>query len=104
MSTYKPKKKKHRPPRINPEHQALFDELCEVFGKLGVEVRTEAGHFRGGLCIVEGENLLYLNKNHLIEQHIELLAEQLKTMELGNIYLSPRVREYLEEKSIIIEE
>ncbi len=104
MSTYRRKKRKTKPAKVNPEHQMLFDELCETLYKLGIEVRMENGYFEGGQCIVQDKKYFFLNKNHLIEQNIELLISELKSMDLGNIYLSPRLRTSIEDKSTIVEE
>ena len=94
MSTYKRKRKNL--PKIDPENDALFEELCEVFKKLGMEIRFEAGYFAGGICLLLDQKILFINKNYAIEQNIEMLLEQLKTVNLENIYLSPRLRSKIE--------
>ncbi|MEJ2634242.1 MAG: hypothetical protein P8184_02990 [Calditrichia bacterium] len=104
MSTFKKKRRRNKPVKVHPEQQLLFDELCEVLQKLGVEVRSELGQFNGGYCIIEGKDYFFLNKSLLIEQNIDILLEQLKSMELGNVYLSPKLRECLEDNQIAIEE
>jgi hypothetical protein len=101
MSTYK--KKKRIPPKIDPESSAVFDELCEVFKKIGMEVRFEAGYFEGGICLLEDQKILFINKNYPLEQNIEMLLEQLKTVNLENIYLSPRLRSKIEAIDTTIE-
>lgn len=103
MSTYRKKKHRKRVEKIQPEQQLLLDELREAFQKLGVEVKLEPGYFRGGYCIIEDKPYFYLNKNHRIEQHIDLLIAQLKKVDTSGIYLSPRLRTYLEKPEIITE-
>ena len=89
MSTYK--KKKRIQPKIDPESSALFEELCEVFKKLGMEIRMEEGYFSGGICLLEDHEILFINKNHAIEQNIDMLLEQLKTVNLDHFFLSPKM-------------
>ena len=101
MSTYK--KKKRIPPKIDPESSALFEELCDVFNKIGMEIRLEAGYFDGGICLLEDQRTLFINKNNPIEQNIDMLLEQLKTVNLENIYLPPRLRSRIEAIDTTIE-
>ncbi len=101
MNSSKVRKRKKRVLKIDPEEQALFDELCETLKKLGVEIRIEPGHFNGGYCVVGDQQFFFLNKNHLLEQNIDLLTMKLKRMDLKNIYLAPRIRDLLEENEFI---
>ncbi len=103
MSTYRKKKRRKPREKIHPEQQMLFDELCEALKKLGVEVKLEVGYFRGGYCVIEDKPYFYLNKNHRMEQNIDLLITQLKTMDTSGMYLSPRLRTYLDKPEIITE-
>jgi len=101
MSTYK--KKKRILPKIDPESSALFEELCDVFSKIGMEIRSEAGYFAGGICLLEDQKILFINKNIPMDQNIDMLLEQLKTVNLENIYLSPRLRSRIEAIDTTIE-
>jgi len=98
------KKTEHSPPKIPPERQQLLLQLFEVCQKLGIEVRTEAGHFEGGKCSLNGKEFIYLNKNQPIDQQIEILISFLKTTNLEKIYLSPKIRSYIEEDEFVIGE
>ncbi|GAB4381064.1 MAG: hypothetical protein Kow0042_31480 [Calditrichia bacterium] len=98
MNTSKRKKRRAAIQKVNPETQLLFDELCEVFQKMGIQVRQEPGYFRGGRCLVNGQEFFYVNKNQSIEYNIEMLVSQLKSLDLEKIYLSPKLRILLEEQ------
>ncbi len=98
MNTYKRRKKRRFAEKITPAQQELFDDLCQVYGKLGITVRVETGRFRGGYCLVEGEPFFFLNKHQTMEQKIELLLSQLKNFNTEKIFLSPRIREYITNK------
>lgn len=76
---------------------AIIDELEDVARRLGIEVRAEAGNFRGGRCVVDGEEIIMLNEHDLPETRLVVLAEALREAPLDTIYLKPAVRRALEE-------
>jgi hypothetical protein len=101
MSTYKKRKKTTL--KIDPESSALYEELCDVYRKVGIEIRMEVGYFAGGICLMDDHKTLFINKNNPIEQNIDMLLEQLKIVNLENIYLSPRLRSRIEAIDTTIE-
>jgi len=90
------KRTKKNMTKSHPETQLLLDEMCEILGKLGIEIRQEFGYFKGGLCTLEDRRIFFLNKNNSGEINLEMLIGQLKNENLNNLYISPRVREKLE--------
>ena len=74
----------------------IIDELKQAAFQLGYEVRVEKGNFRGGRCSVEGESIIMLNKRHLPEVQLAVLAESLRETPIDTIYLKPAVRQALE--------
>jgi len=76
---------------------AIIDELEEAAQRLGYEVRSERGNFRGGRCVVESQKLIMLNENHLPETQLVVLAHALRDAPLDTIYLKPAVRQALED-------
>lgn len=74
----------------------MFHELEEVASRMGLELILDKGPFTGGACILEGEQLIVLNKSTPLEQRIRLLAEALGQLDLSNVYLKPAVRAVLE--------
>jgi len=79
------------------ETTTIIEELEEVAEGLGFEVRTEKGNFRGGRCIVGGEEIIMLNKRHQPETQLVVLAGALRDAPLDTIYLKPAVRQALED-------
>ena len=75
----------------------IIGELSEVAPQLGLRVRMEKGRFAGGLCTVNGEQLIVLNKRHPPERQFAVLAGALRTVPIDEIYLKPSVRRALEE-------
>ena len=74
----------------------IVDELAAAARQLGVEVRLETGNFRGGWCRVDGADLVVLNKRHLPEVHLALLADALGRLPVETVYLRPAARAALE--------
>lgn len=77
--------------------QAIVKELEEVARQLGLAVRKEKGNFRGGRCVVGGDEMIVLNKHHVPEVHLAILAETLQEMPVDAVFMKPAVRKALEE-------
>lgn len=75
----------------------LLIELEQLVEQTGYTIRKERGTFRGDHCIVEGDNLVVLNKNKPPQQQMGLLARVLKDREMDDIYIKPALRKVLEE-------
>ncbi len=78
--------------------QAIVKELEDVARQLGLGVRKGKGNFRGGRCVVEGKEMVVLNKHHVPEVHLGILAEALRDMPTDSIDMKPAVRKVLEER------
>lgn len=75
----------------------IIGELAEAVPQLGLTVRLEKGRFTGGLCTVNGERLIVLNKQHPPERQFAVLASALRETPIDDLYLKPAVRRALEE-------
>ena len=75
---------------------AMIEELEEVVTRLGMTVVLDRGSFKGGNCILDGEEMVVLNKGTTLEQRARQLAEALSRHDLQGIYLKPAVRDFLE--------
>jgi len=104
MNTFKQKKRKPKAPVIDQEKQLLLEELLEIVRRQDIEVRVEPGRFNGGFCLVGERKVFFINKDYQIDQNIDVVLQYLKTVELGNVFLSPKLRSILEESEINLEE
>lgn len=77
--------------------EQIVEELKKAAGELGLRVRSEKGNFRGGRCIVGEEDTIMLNKRHLPEAQLVVLAESLREASVDGIFLRPAVRNALED-------
>lgn len=81
----------------------MLDKLEELALKLGVRVRVEAlGErdgdlvFQSGTCFLKGERLILVDGRLSVEKKCLALARELKKMETSQVFVSPRVRLFLE--------
>jgi hypothetical protein len=74
----------------------IVRELEDVARKLGVEVRNERGHFRGGLCSVDEHPVIVLNRRQPAEARLAILAESLRDLPVETVFMRPAVRQALE--------
>lgn len=79
---------------MKTEH--IVKVLEEAARQFGLEVRWEKGRFRGGRCLINGEEIIMLNRHHPPEVHLAILAESLDTLPIDTIFLPPAVREAVE--------
>ena len=77
-------------------HPQLVQALTDAVERLGVRVRRERGPFQSGLCTLDGETVVVLNRLHPPEAHLAALAEALRTLPVDEVYLRPAVRDALE--------
>lgn len=71
-------------------------ELKSLLHQLEIPYReTQKIKSPGGLCMVDGQRLCILKKDLVLEKKVEVLREQLRNLDLDDVYLKPRVRELL---------
>ncbi|MEX0928161.1 MAG: hypothetical protein WDZ53_02070, partial [Balneolales bacterium] len=64
--------------------------------KLGFRIRREKGRFVGNSCVLEGDRIVMLNRNHPTEFNIGMLARFLGDQDLETMHIKPAVRKELE--------
>jgi hypothetical protein len=79
------------------ETETIVEELEQTARQLGFEIRSEKGNFQGGRCTVDGDSLIVLNKRHVPERRLAVLARALRDAPLDSVYLKPAVRQALED-------
>lgn len=81
------------------EFEELLQELKSIADQLGASVRFEKGDFKGGYCIVHDKKVIVINKMTNLQRKVMILSSALKELGVEGIYLSPRIREVIEEMS-----
>ncbi len=74
----------------------LIKELEELVEQLGYRIRKERGSFRGSSCVLEGDKIVVLNKNHPVEFNIGVLVKLLAEKDLNDVYIKPALRKKIE--------
>lgn len=81
------------------EFEEIVQELKSVADQLGAEVRFEKGDFKGGYCILKDSKVIVINKMTNLQRKVIVLSMALKELGVDKIYLTPRMREIIEEMS-----
>ena len=79
--------------KIKPEKLfILFEELAE---KMNINIVQGKGDFQGGMCSVNDESYIVLNKLKPINQRLSVLVKEFSSLNLKNIFIQPVLREYI---------
>jgi len=89
------------PKKAKLEEETLLSHLEELAQGLDVEVRyepmrREGPTFPGGLCKLKGKYVLIIDTKAATWEKIQALARGLHRFDLGQVYLRPGVREFLD--------
>jgi hypothetical protein len=76
--------------------EKLLSQLLSIAEQLGVEVKEEKGDFNGGLCRVDDEKIIYVNKKHDIVKKVAVLLDSLSEQDLDDVYILPAIREIID--------
>jgi hypothetical protein len=79
--------------------EKLCSELENALIRLGWKIRQERGNFKGGACLLSGEQMVIINRKLNVEERIEIFSQALKKNELDALYLLPEVRRFLESET-----
>ena len=77
-----------------------FDEVVEVFGRLGMDVRAERlGGGGGGPCVLRGKPVLFIDLDADVATRMERCLAALAALpEVDGLYLTPALREEIDRR------
>ncbi len=75
----------------------LLQALETIAKAIDVQVRFEKGDFKSGYCTVDEKTLIVIQKRDILEKQLRVLAGFLGKFNLSKIYISPPVREFIEQ-------
>ena len=75
--------------------EIILQELENICCKLGLNLRYEVGDFIGGLCRIDEEKLIIINKKLPIDKKIKLIAQEISTLNFEDIFILPAVKEII---------
>ena len=85
------------------EFEEIVQELKSVANQLGAQVRFEKGNFKGGYCILKENKVIVINKMANYQRKVMILSTALKELGIDDIYLTPRLREIIDEMASLHE-
>ena len=79
--------------KMKPEKLlTLFEELAE---KMDINIVQGKGDFHGGMCSLNDESYIVLNKLKPVDQRLGVLVKEFSKMNLKKIFIQPALREYI---------
>ncbi len=79
------------------EFEEIIQDLKALAAQLGAEVRFEKGDFKGGYCILNENKVIVINKMASLQRKVVILSMALKELGIDQIYLTPKLREIIDE-------
>jgi hypothetical protein len=79
------------------EFEETLQDLKLLAAQLGATVRFEKGDFKGGYCILYDSKVIIVNKMANLQRKVMILSAALKELGVDKIYLSPKIREIIDE-------
>jgi hypothetical protein len=79
------------------EFEEIIQDLKALAAQLGAEVRFEKGDFKGGYCLLKDNKVIIINKMANLQKKIMILSMALKELGIDALYLTPRMREIIDE-------
>jgi hypothetical protein len=79
------------------EFEEFIQELKALAVQLGAEVRFEKGNFKGGYCILKESKVIVINKMANLQRKAMILSMALKELGIDEVFLTPRLRELINE-------
>ena len=81
--------------KLKPEKLfILFEELAE---KMNINIVQGKGDFIGGMCSVNDESYIVINKVKPMSQRLNVLGAEFSKLDLKNIFVSPALRDFIED-------
>ena len=77
------------------EFTEIVQDLKSLASQLGATVRFEKGDFKGGYCILHDSKVIVINKMTNLQRKALILSAALKELGVDEIYLTPRLREII---------
>jgi len=79
------------------EFEAVLNDLKSLATQMGAKVRFERGDFKGGYCLLKESKVIVINKLSNLQKKVTVLAAALNELGIDEMYLTPKLREIIEE-------
>lgn len=78
--------------------QEFYDELKGLADQKGIRIRLETGNFDGGLCTVDDQRFILINRRHHQTKRINVLARALHEVGLDDMFVKPALRDRIDDE------
>ena len=72
----------------------LFEELAE---KMDINIVQGKSDFIGGMCTVNDESYIVINKIKPMKQRLIVLGREFSKLNLNNVFVPPALRDFIED-------
>ncbi|MCU7495019.1 MAG: hypothetical protein HF314_00490 [Ignavibacteria bacterium] len=79
------------------EFEEILQDLKALAAELGATVRFEKGDFKGGYCLLKESKVIVINRMANQQRKVMILSAALKELGIDQIYLTPKLREIIDE-------
>ena len=76
-------------------NEIILQELENITNKLGVTIRYEDGDFIGGMCRINDEKFVIVNKRLLVNNKIKIIAKEVSNLNIEEIFILPAIKEII---------
>ncbi len=76
--------------------EKILSSLEDIAAKLNLKVRQEKGDFAGGYCVKDDTEFILLNKRHMIDRRINILAREVSKFDVSTLDVPKAVLEIIE--------
>lgn len=73
----------------------ILKELENILAQLSIDLKFGRGYFEGGLFRYKDQAVIYLNRAHSTDRHIDIIAKELKQYDLESLDIHPKILGYL---------
>ncbi len=78
------------------KNEQIYSHFEELANQLGVTILEGRGDFEGGYCTVKNDQFVVLNRSRPIEQRLRVLAISFRDLGLGERYIIPALRAFID--------
>lgn len=83
------------------KEEEILSGLEKLVEGLGIQLRYEKGDFAGGYCVLQDKRMMIVNSTLNSAMRCKVLARELATMNLGDVFVLPALREIIAEAAVI---
>ena len=83
------------------KNKKLLDEFHSLGEKVGVKIIKGKGDFSGGICTLNEQKVIVINKTKPIEQRLSILANSFIEYDLDKFYVVPALRAFINKSTTL---